>query len=280
MISTHRRLSLSARAASFLNAFVILGVFAATSLWAPAAHAQERTADQNQVEIVAPAPTSEATTTAAPFLQMQYASIVATGNTLTISRVPENFAGVIMYKDFTVQFALDSGGKMTIAPGYPTVVLSPSLLVAGFKAGTYVGPINNDYPPISPGIALAGPGIGSGASVWSIAAAPPYDPCTAPGNATFWVGSLAGNPIAARLTKAGITNTSMSYGVSGAQLCYPSRSDQGPWMANSILGFSQVGSTVTITSFSLYGGNTNTSGNDGQGGDKNVPTGELTFTLK
>jgi hypothetical protein len=117
------------------------------------------------------------------------------------------------------------------------------------------------------GITLAGPGIGSGVTSWSIATAPGYDYCTIPGTAEFWVGSLTSSPIAARLKAAKITSTDWSYGELGPVTCIPGINGNN-WQTNGLIGLSQVGNTVTVASFSV------------DGVDYSQPVDELTYTLK
>ena len=211
MLSTLRKNSLS------LAAFIVLGVFSVTGILAPSAHAQARrseqkneasrpdtttaTPEETQPEAAAVAPTEaepdtaafapdEAqpyTTTVTPAVQLQYASTVAAGNTITISRAPVTTStGALIYEDVTLQLAVGASGQITVASGYPKVVTSPTLLVGGFQAGTYVGPLGIDSGKM--GFTLIGPGIATGGTEWSILAAAGYDACTVPGNATFFVG--------------------------------------------------------------------------------------------
>jgi hypothetical protein len=98
-------------------------------------------------------------------------------------------------------------------------------------------------------IDIAGPGVAdSGATLFSLAAAPSANNCTYPGTATWFVGPIANNPLAAsRLSKAGITSTAWSYGVGDGNAC------GGFWGGNDLLGFSQIGNTLTISRFSSGG---------------------------
>ncbi len=210
---------------------------------------------------------AEAAPETTPSILLQYASAVNVGQTMTISRAPvTTSAGALIYEDITVQFAVGAGGQITVAPGYPKYALSPNLLVAGFQAGTYVGPVLNTSDKLAMGFALTGPGIGAGATAWSIALASGYDPCTTPGNATFWVGPLASSPIEARLAAAKITSIDWSYGVLGTQDCGHGRGYA--WSTDGLVGFSQVGDTITVASFS-FGGT-----------DYNTPQDTFTYTLK
>jgi hypothetical protein len=264
MTSNHRKFSLSSRASFFLGVLTILGIFAATIRWAPATHAQQQEpyAEQERDEI------SPYATSATPSIALQYASIVSTGNTITISRAPvTNSAGALVYDDITLQLAVGANGAITSASGYPKWVASPNLLVGAFEAGTYLGPSNIDSGKM--GIVLTGPGIGSGVTVWSVAAAKGYDgTCTVPGNATFWVGPLANSPITKRLKTAGITSTNWSYGILGSSSCDYVIGRSGTWYANDIIGFSQVGNTITIADFSY------------ENKDQSTPADQFTYTAK
>jgi hypothetical protein len=109
-------------------------------------------------------------------------------------------------------------------------------------------------------IDIVGPGVTNGGdTLFSLAAAPGADGCTYPNSATWFVGPIANNPWAARLGKAGITSTAWSYGIGSSNGC--------PWGTNEILGFSQIGNTLTIARF--------TSGNT----DVAAPFDQITYTL-
>src|SRR5579863_3776242 len=79
--------------------------------------------------------------TASPGPQFQYASITGSGNIINLTRVPVTTAsGTVVYQDIVLQFDNDGNGNLTVTAGYPTVNLSPNLLVSSFMAGKYVGP--------------------------------------------------------------------------------------------------------------------------------------------
>jgi len=113
-----------------------------------------------------------------------------------------------------------------------------------FKTGRYFTPstILNGNGSID----IAGPGVSDGGAIlFSLAAAPAAHSCTYPNTATLFVGPNANNPLAAaRLSKAGITSTAWSYGV-GDSPCF--------WSTNDLLGFSQIGNTLTIARFTSNG---------------------------
>ena len=258
MSNTYRRFSLFVLTSSLFAALVVLGIFAATGRWAPVTHAQESAFDQERGDF-------SPDTTTTPNILLQYASVVSAGNTITISRAPVTGAtGTTTYDDISLQFAVSAAGKVTVASGYPKVGASPNLLVGAFKAGTYVGA---SFPGGNMGFVLTGPGVGQGVTVWNVATASGYNYATTPGNATFWVGPLSNSPIAARLNVAKITSTNWTYGILGTQ----SDGREGAndtWNTNDILGFSQVGNTITIADFTL------------SGSDQNTPADQFVYTLK
>ncbi|MGH9614526.1 MAG: hypothetical protein ACRD4P_15750 [Bryobacteraceae bacterium] len=200
------------------------------------------------------------TTSPPPYALFQYSTLTGSGNTVTATWVPVVTAtGSTIYKNMTLQFNVDLAGNLTIASGYPKVVPAPPPIVSSFRAGRYVGPST-----VLSGEAIinvAGPGItAGGATEWSLASAAGASACTYPGTATWYVGPLASSPLAARLKKIGITSTAWSYGV-GGDAC------SGAWRTNTLLGFSQVGNTLTIVSFT-YGGV-----------DNPEPLDQITYTL-
>jgi hypothetical protein len=126
-----------------------------------------------------------------------------------------------------------------------------------FKTGSYFSPSNimNGQGAIN----IAGPGVSDGgATLYSLAAAPGANGYTYPSTATWFVGPIANNPWAARLSKAGITSAAWSYGVG----------DGSPtWGQNDLLGFSQIGNTLIIARFS------------NGGTDLAAPADQITYTL-
>jgi hypothetical protein len=125
-----------------------------------------------------------------------------------------------------------------------------------FKTGSYFSPstILNGQGAID----IAGPGVSDGgATLFSLAAAPGAASQTYPSTATWFVGPIANNPWAARLSKAGITSAAWSYGVGDGYI----------GSNNDLLGFSQIGNTLMIARFS-YGGT-----------DYAAPVDEIIYTL-
>jgi hypothetical protein len=270
MMSTLRSFFLNSRSGLALGVVLALGVAAGLDRWSPTTHAQE----QQQARSAEPVDEfSPEVTTVTPAMQLQYASIVGTGSTVTISRVPVTTStGAIVYEDITTQFAVGANGQITNAAGYPKFVTSPTLPVANFKAGIYNGPNfgtnNNSYNGMQ--IAVAGPGIASGgATEWTLTTTSAATAtCTYPPSATWYVGSptSTNNPLAARLKAAEITSTAYSYGTvgNGNDNCGPNYA----WYSNALIGVSQVGNTLTFTTFTY------------QNSDRSSPVDQVTYTLK
>ena len=194
-----------------------------------------------------------------PYALFQYSTLTGTGNTITATWVPVVTASGTIYKDITLLFDVNSSGVLTLAPGYPEIVASPSNLVSSFKAGKYTGPAT-----VSCGcfvINVSGPGItGGGATEWSLATPTGGSSLTYPGSATWYVGPISSNPLAARLKAAGITSTAWSYGVSSSNGNYN-------WYTDALIGVSQVGNTITFVSFTYYDT------------DHSEPVDQITYTL-
>jgi hypothetical protein len=203
----------------------------------------------------------QATTSTTPEAEFQYSTLTGSGNTMLATRVPAiTSTGAAVYWDVTLLFDVDENGNLTLDPAYPQIVKSPNLITSHFQPGNYVGP--SDILDGQALITVSGPGVGPGGTTeWTLAASPGAASCTYPSTATWYVGSLASNPLSARLKKAGITSTAYSYGI-GSGPCY------GNWENDSLLGFSQVGNTITIYSFSYAGTD-----------DSSTPLAQITYTL-
>jgi hypothetical protein len=201
------------------------------------------------------------------YAQFQYATLTGTTNTINMTRVPVVTATGTVYKNITLQVTVDSKGDVTLASGSPTVVASPSVVVSAFKAGTYVGPstVNGGRNLIT----VSGPAVvPGGTTVWSITASPDADSCTYPASGTWYVGPISGNnPLAARLVKAGITSTAYSYGTGGDS--DTSCTANGDWAGGTIIGASQTGNQLVLSSFSSLGF-----------ADHNAPIDQITYTLQ
>lgn len=200
-----------------------------------------------------------------PYALLQNATLTGSGNTITAVNIPVVISvGVIVYVSLNLQFNVDSNGNFTVTPGYPQITQSFTPLASNFVAGNYAGPSN-----INSGnnlVTVSGPGVTSGgATEWSLAASAGGSSETYPPSATWWVGPIASSPIASRLQSAGITSTAYSYGTTG------STAPDSPayWYANTLVGVSQIGNTITLVSFSENGNL-----------DRNVPYDQITYTLK
>jgi len=199
-----------------------------------------------------------------PYALFQQSTLTGSGNTITALNVPVVISpGVTVYVNATIQFNVDSNGNLTVSTGFPQVIPAPALLASSFVAGKYVGPstINSGNNAIT----VAGPGVtAGGATEWSLSAPAGASACTYPETATWYVGPMAANPLAARLQAAGITSTAYSYGV-GSATC----ADSDAWYSGSLIGVSQIGNTLTIVSFSYAGVDTT----------KGLTYDQITYTL-
>jgi hypothetical protein len=198
---------------------------------------------------------ADAQTQAPPQTLFQYATVTGAGNTMTATRVPvTTHTGKTIYKNVTVRFDVDEDGNLALAADHPQVVDAPDLLVSSFKAGSYVGPgtiLAGKTPAF-----VDGPGaLPGGASSWSFSSAPGADSCAYPSSATWYVGPITSNPLAARLAKANITSTAWSYGVASGPYD-EDRCTNGAffrnqnWPAGTLVGVSQSGNAITFASFS------------------------------
>jgi hypothetical protein len=201
-----------------------------------------------------------------PYALFQYSTITGSGNTITATQLPVVTTSGTVYQNVTLLFDVDASGNLTLAPGYPEVVKSPRPFTANFVPGTYVGPST-----ILSGkaiITVSGPSVGPGGiTEWSLSAPTGADPCSYPSSAVWYaVPALANSPLAARLSKAGITSTAVQYGVGGSQCS----TDGYDWEQNTLLGFSQTsGTTLAISSYT-YDGVT----------DYNTARDTITYTLQ
>jgi len=200
-----------------------------------------------------------------PYALFQYSTLTGSGNKITATQIPVVTApGITVYVNATLQFDVDSNGNLTISSGFPQLSAAPTLLASSFKAGRYVGPST-----VLGGKAIinvSGPGVSDGgATQWSLSAATGADASTYPGTATWYVGPISSNPFAARLSKAGITSTAWSYGVSSSQ------SSMARFAQDTLIGVSQVGNTITFVSFTTPFSSGST--------DSNTPVDQITYTL-
>ncbi len=218
-----------------------------------------------------------------PYSLFQYSTLTGSGSTITATRVPVvTAAGNTIYKNITMQFDVDSDGNLTLSSSYPLVFDEPALVVSGFKAGNYAGP-GSILKGKATGVVGGPTALEGGASSWSFASAAGADPCTYPSSATWYVGPIANSPVAARLTKAGITSTAWSYGVASGPggdnvTCGDGASsgnslNQSAWRGGTLIGVSQSGNAITIASF------TERSCSSCDVYDKGAPVEQITYRL-
>jgi hypothetical protein len=203
-----------------------------------------------------------------PYAEFQYSTLTATTNTINATMVPIVLSnGTTVYKNLTIPFKVTETVKgttttVTLTAETITEVPSPTPIIGNFIAGTYTGPGGG----VKEVVTLTGPSVVSGgATEWTVATSPSATGCTWPTTGTFYVGPITGNPIYARLKKAGITSSVYYYGILGAANdCFPSNA----WYQGSIVGFSQVGSSLNIVSFTNNGTQ-----------DQSTPADQITYQL-
>ena len=233
-------------------AWIAAVAIAATFTWVAGTHAQSK---------------------GTPYALFQYATLVGSGSTLTVSRIPVVVAaGNTIFKNITIQFDVDPDGNLTLSPDNPRVSDAPPLQVSSFKAGSYIGPgsiLDGKTPAF-----VDGPGaIDGGATSWSFSTAAGADYCTYPGSATWYVGPIENTPVAARLKKIGITSTAWSYGVASGPGYFTNCTKTGfsfqsdKWQPGTLVGVSQSGNAVTIASFTE------------RGNDYSAPIAQITYRL-
>jgi hypothetical protein len=201
-----------------------------------------------QSKEVSPLEQIEPATTTAPYALFQFATLTGTGNSVTGVLVPVVLSnGTIIYDNVTLTFDVSSTGALTV--GSLAVAAAPTPVISSFAKGQYVGPstINGGKNIIN----VSGPGVASGGvTEWSLAAASGASCYTYPATATWYVGPLADNPLAARVKAAGIntTSTTMYFGIASEACVY-----SGYWETGTLIGVSQTGNSLTIASFSYEG---------------------------
>lgn len=203
---------------------------------------------------------SSGTTASATTGLPQYATLTATPNTITATRVPVLLAnGKTTYVDLTVDltFTEEPSGTLTVTSAVHSAI-SPNLITSNFKAGNYMAP-STDFGGAGLITVSGGGATAGGATEWNLAVSPGASGCMFPVTANWYVGPIASSPYASRIRAAKVTSTAWSYGV-GDSSC--------GWYGNSLLGFSQVGNTITIVDF------TNNQG------DSSTPIDSITYTLK
>jgi len=201
------------------------------------------------------------------YAQFQYAAITGSNNALNVSMLPVVTPTGTVYKNLTLQVTADSKGNLTV--GTPSVVNAQQILASTFKAGKYYGPSSvNDGKNV---ITVTGPGVVTGGNtVWSLTSTADPTECTYPASATWYVGppTSTNNPAYARLKKAGITSTAYSYGTAGNTSNSSTCNPNDAWSGGTLIGVSQTGNSITITSFSTLGFS-----------DSATPKDQITYTL-
>jgi hypothetical protein len=142
----------------------------------------------------------------------------------------------------------------------------PAAAASAFQAGTYVGPgtlLNGNAV-----IAVSGPGASDGTTTeWALSSGNGANTCTFPNSGTWYTGPIANSPYSIRIQNAGITSSALSYGVGGGPGCGVNGAVTGAWNPDTLIGVSQDGNTITISSFTL------------NGKDSPLPVDEITLTL-
>jgi len=171
---------------------------------------------------------------ATPALFAQSANLSGSGNTLNVTRVPvRDSTGKTTYKDIELTFDVSNTGVVTLGLGSPVVTTSPSLNVAGFKAGVYKDSLGRH-------VRVSGPSVlPGGRTTWSMDW---IDPTSGHYfNASWATGAVKGHPNETTLNNAGITTTPYSWGIVGANFAF-----LGNWYVGGIIGSAQLGDTLTL----------------------------------
>ena len=177
-----------------------------------------------------------------PYALFQNSTLTSSGNTIIANNLPVVTTGGIIYDNVTIQFDVAADGTLTVSSGYPQITLAPSVQSTAFQAGNY-GLANDGGTQV----VVSGPGITNGGSTeWSLQQNPGAS-CPNPPSAAWYVGPIKNSPYYIRIKAAGVPLTGFSYGISG------STCGGATWGANSLLGFSQTGSQMSIVSFTFNG---------------------------
>ncbi|WP_139559168.1 hypothetical protein [Methylotetracoccus oryzae] len=183
---------------------------------------------------------SAGTTSAAPpDMLMQSANLSGSGNTLNVTRVPvRDSTGKVTYKDIALSFDVSNTGVVTLGPGSPVVTTSPSLNVAGFRAGIYKDSDGRHYQVAGPSV-LAG-----GRTAWTVVWIDP--PTTSYSfNANWATGAVTGHPNQTTLNNAGITSSGQySWGIVGNRDSW-----ELLWTEGAIIGAAQSADALTLHYF-------------------------------
>ena len=177
--------------------------------------------------------------TTTPEALFQDSTLTGTTNTMNVNWLPVVKAdGTIIYDDVTVQFAVAGDGTLTVLA--MQVVNSPRSIIDHFKAGNYIGPSTDPNFLIT----VSGPGVApGGATEWLLAASPGASGYTYPTEASWWCGPIKNSPYFKRIKAAGVPLQGFCYGVGSG---YDGNQN---WGTSSLLGLSQTGDAITISSF-------------------------------
>lgn len=196
---------------------------------------------------------------ATPTAYLESAGIVGQGGALKIFRLPvANSTGKITYYDVGINLTVNNSGVPAVSTT-PTVVKSATLQTNNFQPGRYFVKYGNVATQF--GTLTSGVGTG-GATVWTLVMAqnPNGD---FPNQATWQTGTPAPD-VQARLTAAKVVaNPNFSYG-----LTVNGGGTGGFHRSNGIMAAQQVNSTLTLSSYTAYGGS-----------DSALTTGSVVFTL-
>ena len=174
---------------------------------------------------------------APPDMLLQSANLSGSGNTLNVTRVPvRDSTGKVTYKDIELSFDVSNTGVVTLGPGSPVVTTSPTLNVAGFRAGIYKDSLKRHVQVSGPSV-LAG-----GRTGWTLTWIDPT--VSAHFNATWATGAITGHPNEATLKLWGFTTTAYSWGVIGSNSGFI-----GSWFPSYVFGAAQLGDVLTLHYF-------------------------------
>jgi hypothetical protein len=178
---------------------------------------------------------------ASPTAYLEDAAILATGKTISISRLPTTGSnGKVEYFDVDITLSVDANGKPSLK-GAPVVKASPDITPTNFIAGRYYIRVGNtNYL----GSLTSAVGAG-GSTIWNLT----MDQGSVgsyPQQATWQTGTPSPD-VASRISTAKIKkNPNYSYGTSPAAGYYT-------FVTNGLLAAEQVNNTLTLVSYSHSG---------------------------
>ncbi|WP_411728103.1 hypothetical protein [Methyloglobulus sp.] len=178
---------------------------------------------------------------------MQQATINGAADAVTLTRVPVMKAdGIIIYKDISMFFNVDSAGNVTLPSALVQITPSPTINVGAFKPGTYNG---YDLAPQCGGhtFKVGSPGVGSGGQISGSIQRINGSNCDT-FNASWTSGPITGHPHQAKLNAAGITSTAYNWGVMGTA---GGQTVVSGWKAGDIIGAVQTGNQLSLVNFGV-----------------------------